>query len=236
MDSAGGTPRDERFYTPRAYAHNNNSSSDGEFFTPRYVNGQLIASDQRSDDGGSEYQTPRSARADEQSFVRRSVKDANKSAPSPRRPNYSQNAMSPVSEHDVNGSFEEGLGYESYNTAIYDGYQDEGVEVLGVEDPVTAEDVEDIFRYARHGRCEEMEKLLDLGIPVDIRDEYGSTLLIVACQNGNKKIAKSALRRGANINARNFKGNTALHYCYHCRSYACCRRCVYAGDRCRWIW
>jgi len=87
-------------------------------------------------------------------------------------------------------------------------------EVLGVEDQVSAEDVEDIFRFARHGRCEEMERLLDMGIPINVRDEFGSTLLIIAGQNGNKKILKAILRRGGNINARNFKGNTALHYCY----------------------
>jgi hypothetical protein len=33
-------------------------------------------------------------------------------------------------------------------------------------------------------------------------------------QNGNKKMAKTALRFGANINAQNYKGNTALHYCF----------------------
>jgi ankyrin repeat protein len=51
-------------------------------------------------------------------------------------------------------------------------------------------------------------------MPVDVRDEYGSTLLIIACQNGNKRVAKQVLRRGADINCRNYKGNTPLHYCY----------------------
>lgn len=79
----------------------------------------------------------------------------------------------------------------------------------------TEEDVEDIFSFARHGRCEEIEKLLNKGIPVDLRDEWGNTLLIIACQNGNKRVAKNVLRRGANINSRNLKGNTPLHYCFH---------------------
>ena len=72
-------------------------------------------------------------------------------------------------------------------------------------------------------------------MPVNVRDQYGSTLLIIACQNGNKKIAKLILRRGnlhacmhlllcsvivsisagGNINAMNHKGNTPLHYCFH---------------------
>jgi hypothetical protein len=76
-------------------------------------------------------------------------------------------------------------------------------------------DVEDVFSYARHGRVEEIESLFTKGLPVDVRDAYGNTVLVIACQNGNKRVAKGVLRRGANINARNFKGNTPLHYCYH---------------------
>jgi hypothetical protein len=78
-------------------------------------------------------------------------------------------------------------------------------------------DVEDVFSYARHGRCEEIERLFSKGLPVDVRDSYGNTVLVIACQNGNKRVAKAVLRRGANINARNHKGNTPLHYCYHCK-------------------
>lgn len=104
-------------------------------------------------------------------------------------------------------------------------------------DHVSEMDVEDIFSYARHGRVADVERLLDRGIPVDVRDVHGSTLLIIACQNGNKKVAKAVLRRAGDINAKNHKGchlimlpvddnmtlssyffiilgNTALHYCY----------------------
>jgi ankyrin repeat protein len=42
----------------------------------------------------------------------------------------------------------------------------------------------------------------------------GNTLLHVASQNGNKRVVKLALRRGANINLRNNGGNTPLHYAY----------------------
>ena len=80
---------------------------------------------------------------------------------------------------------------------------------------VTEDVVNDIFSFARHGRVEEIERLLNRGVPVDVRDEWGNTLLTSACQNGNKRVAKAVLRRGANINARNAKGNTPLHYCFH---------------------
>lgn len=74
---------------------------------------------------------------------------------------------------------------------------------------------EDIFSYTRHGRGNDVERLLDKGIPVNVRDMNGSTILIIACQNGNKRLAKIALRRGGNINVQNYKGNTPLHYCYN---------------------
>ena len=86
----------------------------------------------------------------------------------------------------------------------------EQVYAAGMSD----QDVDDIFSYARHGRVDEIERLLDKGIPVDVRDAYGNTLLTIACQNGNKRVAKCVLRRAANINSRNNKGNTPLHYCY----------------------
>jgi hypothetical protein len=82
---------------------------------------------------------------------------------------------------------------------------------------LSEKDVEDVFSYARHGRCEEIERLFAKGLPVDVRDHFGNTVLIIACQNGNKRVAKAVLRRGANINCRNHKGNTPLHYCYHCK-------------------
>lgn len=79
---------------------------------------------------------------------------------------------------------------------------------------LTGEHVQDIFSLARHNRIREVTALLDRGVPVDIRDKFGNTILIVACQNGLKRMAKLALRRGCDIDARNLKGNTALHFCH----------------------
>lgn len=56
--------------------------------------------------------------------------------------------------------------------------------------------------------------LLCRGVPVDVRDDHGNTVLIIACQNGHKRALKAALRRGADPNATNALGNTALHFCY----------------------
>ena len=94
-----------------------------------------------------------------------------------------------------------------------------------------------------------VERLLDRGVPVNVRDSFGNTVLCVvrrrlvrpifrgiesfcplfssvtaalrapftslltsqACQNGLKRIAKTCLRRGADINAKNYKVRICTH-------------------------
>lgn len=76
-------------------------------------------------------------------------------------------------------------------------------------------DVQDLFSFTRHGRGEDVENLLERrGIPIDIEDDNGNTILAVACQNGSKKLVKLALRRGADINSCNHRGNTPLMFCF----------------------
>jgi ankyrin repeat protein len=85
--------------------------------------------------------------------------------------------------------------------------------IVGTKPAVSAH-VTDLLRYARHGRYAECEHLLKIGVPVDSQDAHGNTLLTIACQNGNKRIAKLALRMGANMDHQNKKGNTPLHYAF----------------------
>ena len=67
----------------------------------------------------------------------------------------------------------------------------------------------------KNDNLEELEHVLNSdGISVDTRDQHGNTLFILACQQGNKKLAKVLLRRGADMNARNNGGNSSLHYLY----------------------
>ena len=77
----------------------------------------------------------------------------------------------------------------------------------------------DIFSLARHNRYVELEDLFLKGIDPDSRDNFGNTILIVASQNGNKRIVKLALRYGSKINLFNIMGNTALHFCYEYNYY-----------------
>jgi ankyrin repeat protein len=80
-----------------------------------------------------------------------------------------------------------------------------------------SEIMDQIMSLARHGRYEEIENIIsgpDFVHSIDSRDSKGNTLLLAAAQNGNKRIAKLALRKGADINLRNLTGQTALHFAF----------------------
>jgi len=66
----------------------------------------------------------------------------------------------------------------------------------------------------KNANFSDLETVMDDGVGVECRDEYGNTLILIACQQGNKRMAKFLLRRGAQINQQNLLGNTVLHYCH----------------------
>uniref|UniRef100_K3WNJ9 Uncharacterized protein n=1 Tax=Globisporangium ultimum (strain ATCC 200006 / CBS 805.95 / DAOM BR144) TaxID=431595 RepID=K3WNJ9_GLOUD len=67
---------------------------------------------------------------------------------------------------------------------------------------------------ARNNNLEGLENALDSGADPNSRDNYGNTLFILVCQQGNKRLAKFLLRRRADMNLQNMNGNTGLHYLY----------------------
>ena len=74
--------------------------------------------------------------------------------------------------------------------------------------------VDRLFSLARHNRLKEVPACLDeSGFDIDVSDAKGNTLLCIAAQNGLKRMAKLALRMGANIDHQNNIGNTPLHFC-----------------------
>ena len=78
---------------------------------------------------------------------------------------------------------------------------------------LSSDELDAIFSKVRHSRIEEITKLLkNKTLPVNTRDAYGNTLLILGAQNNNKKMVKILIKYGADVNMCNFKGNTALHY------------------------
>jgi len=68
------------------------------------------------------------------------------------------------------------------------------------------------FIRCKLGHADDVEECLDQEVAIENRDEHGNTLLIVSAQQNDKKMLKLLLRRGADINAQNSTGNTALHY------------------------
>lgn len=79
-------------------------------------------------------------------------------------------------------------------------------------DQMGVPDTETVFVQARNSRTKKVEDSLNLGFKVDTEDDKGNTLLILATQNCNKRLAEMLLIRGANVNHQNSQGNTPLHY------------------------
>jgi hypothetical protein len=72
---------------------------------------------------------------------------------------------------------------------------------------------------AKSDNLAEIEAALDADISVETMDSYGNTLLLLAAQQGSKRMCKFLLRRGANVNAQNAVGNTVLHFCYQYKKF-----------------
>ena len=80
-----------------------------------------------------------------------------------------------------------------------------------------AHDFDALCSFVRHGKYREIEDMInnpDWTLPIDFCDDAGNTLLMIACQNGNKRIAKLCLRRGSQINKQNLNGNSCLHFAF----------------------
>lgn len=208
------SPRDDRFYTPRTIARSNSTSNSDEWHSPRHESDFQTP---RS------YQTPRSLyEADRKEY--HSVPVGSKESydyASQAKQYYGNGNQGPGNADQPQPGSARFASHQRFSNtrrnyiAEEDEYNNDYDEV--VPTAIDENDIEDIFSAARHGRIDEIESLLDKGVPVDVRDQFGNTILITACQNGNKRVAKCVLRRGADINARNFKGNTPLHYCYQCK-------------------
>ncbi|KAF4131928.1 OTU-like cysteine protease domain-containing protein [Phytophthora infestans] len=98
-------------------------------------------------------------------------------------------------------------------------YKDAAFRASSKRLPVT----DDSIDYKQH-RSENTSELRSAAPPADDYDlfsaarhnHYDSVVYMLdnTCQNGLKRITKLALRRGANINSQNNRGNTALHFCF----------------------
>ena len=74
-------------------------------------------------------------------------------------------------------------------------------------------DVRRVTSYIRNNNYRSLEEEIANGMPMETSDDEGNTLLLMAAQSGQKRITKLLLRNDSDINASNYRGDTALHYC-----------------------
>lgn len=66
------------------------------------------------------------------------------------------------------------------------------------------------MNHARAGRTAALMKLIELGLPVGLRDQKGDTLLMIAAYHGHRDTAAALLARGADPDAINDRGQRPL--------------------------
>lgn len=64
--------------------------------------------------------------------------------------------------------------------------------------------------FARQGETEELEKMIRAGLPVNLSDHKGNTLLMMAAYYDQADTVKMLLRYGADVDRRNDRGQTPL--------------------------
>ncbi|TMW63539.1 hypothetical protein Poli38472_002480 [Pythium oligandrum] len=194
---------DERFYTPRSSARRGYSSAGSE--DERFVSPRTSARSVSSDD--NEYTTPRehaSSPTQSEDYLKRAAGKVPRLGVSELKQALPEYDEKPVKYAEAAPS----RGYSARPSSA----ASEIRNVQYVEAPAVPEN--DVFSAARHNRIDSVTYMLDQGISVNSKDAHGNTILSIACQNGLKRMAKLALRRGANINSQNNRGNTALHFCF----------------------
>ena len=77
-------------------------------------------------------------------------------------------------------------------------------------DPGVIELAGRVFDLARGGPTEELAGYLDAGVPADLTNDKGDTLLILAAYHGHAATVGALLDRGADHSRANDRGQTAL--------------------------
>lgn len=67
-----------------------------------------------------------------------------------------------------------------------------------------------LFDLARNGRTEELLALVDQGIPVNLTNAQGDTLLILAAYNDHADLARALIQREADVDRLNDRDQGAL--------------------------
>jgi len=67
-----------------------------------------------------------------------------------------------------------------------------------------------MFDLARYGGAEELAAYADAGLPVNLTNDAGDTLLILAAYHQRSTVVEALLARGADVTRVNDRGQTAL--------------------------
>ncbi|QCB49571.1 ankyrin repeat domain-containing protein [Rhodococcus sp. PAMC28707] len=67
-----------------------------------------------------------------------------------------------------------------------------------------------LFTMARDGDAESLKIYLDAGVPVDLNNEAGDTLVMLAAYHGHPRTVRMLVGQGADVNRPNEKGQTPL--------------------------
>ncbi|WP_433683310.1 ankyrin repeat domain-containing protein [Nocardia sp. CA-119907] len=77
-------------------------------------------------------------------------------------------------------------------------------------DPELLELATKIFDLARQGNAERLTAYLDAGVPVNLTNDHGDSLLMLAAYHGHQDAVRVLLARDADPNRANDKGQTPL--------------------------
>lgn len=64
--------------------------------------------------------------------------------------------------------------------------------------------------FARHGASLELDRMISAGLPANLRDHKGQSLLMLAAYHGHADTVDTLLKRGAKPDLRNDRGQTPL--------------------------
>jgi ankyrin repeat protein len=80
----------------------------------------------------------------------------------------------------------------------------------GPIDPGVVELAGRVFDLARGGHTEQLVEYVDAGVPVNLTNDKGDTLLILAAYHSHPETVAALLARGADHSCANDRGQTAL--------------------------
>ncbi len=66
------------------------------------------------------------------------------------------------------------------------------------------------FDFARNGETKSLMEMINHGLPVNLADDKGNSLLMLASYNGNLETTRELIQTGADANRRNDRGQTPL--------------------------